>query len=198
MRKGATAGLLALLAACGGSTSQPAAPELITPAFPVGTYWVSMTGYDIPIPGLSACDRPVGEPPSSKRVTVQLTVVKEGTEWVGRTAEGAGDITLRFRDGGELPYGLRAFTATLRGQAADTGIPGAANPTDVSIAIDGNATVDGQTALPFSARVLSGRATGTIRFTDGNGRSATCSTIAVAMATDLSVFTPGFGGRSGR
>ena len=197
MRKGATVGLLALLAACGG-TPQPAAPELITPAFPVGTYWVSMTGYDVPIPGLSTCDRTGGEPPSSKRVTVQLTVIKEGTEWVGRNAEGTGDVTLRFRDGGELPYGLRALTGTLRGQARDTGIPGAANPTDVSITIDGNATVDGQTALPFSARVLSGRATGTIRFTDGNGRSATCSTIAVSMATDLSVFTQGFGGRSGR
>ena len=190
MRKGATAGLLALLAACGG-TSQPAAPELIAPTFPVGTYWVSMTGYDVPIPGLSTCDRPVGEPPSSKRVTVQLTVVKEGAEWAGRNAEGAGDISLRFRDGGELPYGLRALTGTLRGQARDTGIPGAANPTDVSITIDGNATVDGQTALPFSARVLSGRATGAIRFTDGNGRSATCSSIAVSMSTDPSVFTQG-------
>ena len=191
MRKGATAGLVALLAACGGSPSQPAAPDLITPAFPVGTYWVSMTGYDIPIPGLSTCDRPVGEPPSSKRVTVQLTVVKEGAEWVGRSAEAPADVTLRFKDGGELPYGLRGFTGTLRGQARDTGIPGAANPTDVSMAIDGNAAVDGQTALPFSVRVLSGRATGTIRFTDANGRTATCSTVAVSMSTDPSVFTQG-------
>jgi hypothetical protein len=197
MKKAVTAGFLAVLAACAGSGSQPLAPSadtppaLTAPPFPVGPYWISISGYDNPTPGLPACDKPAGEPPAGKHVTVQVTVVKEGGEWVGRVAEGPGDLELRFRDAGDLPFALRAFTGTLRGQAADTGIPGAARPTDVTIAIDGSAIADGQTAIPFSARVLSGRASGGIRFRDANGRSGACSGVSLTIVTDVSVFAEG-------
>jgi hypothetical protein len=97
---------------------------------------------------------------------------------VGRSAEAPPISCCDSRTGASFHTGC-GFTGTLRGQARDTGIPGAANPTNVSITIDGNATVDGQNALPFSARVF-------IRASDWgdslhrrNGRSATCSTIAV-------------------
>jgi hypothetical protein len=197
MKRAATAGLLLFLAACSGSDSLPMAPSpgatppLVAPPFPVGSYWVSIAGYDIAVPGIAACDKPTGEPPPSKSVTVKLTVVKEGAEWVGRIAEGPGDLALRLKDAGELQYGLRGFTGSLRGEARNTGIPGAQNPANVTVAIDDNAAIDGMTAVPFSVRALSGRATGSIRFTDSSSRSATCSAVSLTIVTDATVFTEG-------
>ena len=183
---------LCLLSACGGSDSPSLAPSgpLVAPPFPVGTYWLLLTGYEVP-GAIPPCESPAGEPPAGKRVAVELNVVKEAQEWVGKTARAAGDLELRFVDAGELPFGLRALRGTVRGQAPDEGLPGAATPRDVSVAIDAGVTVDGQTAYPFSASVLSGKAGGGFHFKDSAGRTGNCSVVAVTLVTDRRVFAEG-------
>jgi hypothetical protein len=194
MKRAAIAGLIGLLTACGGGDSLPLAPSPSPPAvppFPTGTYWLLLSGYDIPVaPVIPACD-PAGAPPAGKHVAVELDVVRQGPEWVGRPARDTGDLELRFRDGGELAFGLRAFTGTLRGEAPDGGVPGGGPAIGVSIAIDGTGTIDGQTALPLSARVLSGKASGAIHFKDGTGQTGNCSAVALTIVTDRSVFAQG-------
>jgi hypothetical protein len=193
-----TSVVLATLGACGGDANPggPSGlmppPSLTVPQFPVGSYWLGLTGYDVSVvPAIPACDKPAGVPPAGKSVMIKLNVVKQGTEWVGRVAEGDGDLELRFRDAGELPFGLRSLTGTLRGQAPDGGVPGGIGPRGVSVAIEGTAAVEGQTALPFSSRVMSGRATGTLRFTDSSGGTARCPGVSLTVVTDPSVFTEG-------
>jgi hypothetical protein len=194
MKRLAVAALIGALTACGGSEPAPLAPSPTgpaTPPFPVGTYWLLLTGYDPPgTPAIPACDPPAGEPPAGKRVAIELDVQRQGPAWVGRPTA-AVDLELRFTDSGELPLGLRGFSGTLRGQAPDGGIPGAAAARDVAAAIEGPVAIDGQTAFPFSASVLSGKATGSFRFTDSTGRSGTCSVVSVTMVTDRRVFAQG-------
>jgi hypothetical protein len=191
-----TSVVLATLAACGGDanpggpTGLMPPPSLTIPQFPVGSYWVGLTGYDVPVaPAIPACDKPAGVPPAGKSVMIKLNVVKQGTEWVGRVADGDGDLELRFRDAGELPFGLRSLTGTLRGQAPDGGVPGGIGPRGVSVAIEGTAAVEGQTALPFSSRVMSGRVAGDIRFSDTEARVGTCTAVAFTIFTDTTIFT---------
>jgi hypothetical protein len=198
MKRIAIAALIGMLAGCGVNGSPADPSPLVPPAkptvpqFPVGPYWLRVTGYDVQVASvIPACDQPAGVPPAGKSVMVKLNVVLQGTEWVGRTDQEDGDLELRFRDTGELPFGLRGFTGTLSGEARDTAGPGATTPTDVRIAVDAGATVQGQTSLPFSSSVLSGYASGGIRFRDAAGRAGTCSAVAITMFTDPTILGGG-------
>ena len=131
---------------------------------------------------------PFGSPMTS--VSLLLTVVKEGAEWVGRTSGVAADIEVRFRDSedaAELALGRRVLTGTIRGQAPDmTFWPGLIRPNDVSVTVGGTGGATGallgaHTPIPFSAAMLLGRADGVFRFRDSAGNVATCSEVTVLM-----------------
>ena len=123
--------------------------------------------------------------PVNKFVTLQLTVVKDGAEWVGRTSNAAADIEMRFRDAGEPAFGERAFTGTIRGQTPDMGLPGLLPPGDVSVTVSGTgatgAVLNGRTLASFSVKTLTGRAVGEFRFHDSAGHVATCPAVSVQM-----------------
>ena len=115
------------IAGCGGaapaapSPGAPGLPGRTVPQFSTGLYQVSMSGPLFADPLVPGCPGWVTGPPSTS-VTLWLTVVKEGAEWVGRPANSAADIELRFRDAedaGELAFGRRVLTGTIRGQAPD-------------------------------------------------------------------------------
>ena len=112
-------------------------------------------------------------------MTVELQVVKQGAEWVGRPAEAGADIELRFRDGGETTLGRRAFSGTLRGRAPDGGLRGLLDPRDVSVDIGGGSTVDGATAFVRNVSTLVGRARGPFQFSDSAGNTGTCSVVSI-------------------
>ena len=193
MKRIAIAALVGMLAGCGTDSPTPAPSPSgpTTPQFPVGTYWLLLTGYDTSATAaIPPCEPPAGQPPAGKRVVIELNVVRQGQEWVGRPTAGS-DLELRFTDSGELPFFLRGFTGTVRGTAPDGGIPGGDAARDVTIAIEGTAAIDGQTALPLSARVLSGKATGSIHFRDSSGRRGTCSAVSATIVTDRTVFADG-------
>jgi hypothetical protein len=126
----------------------------------------------------------------STSVSVVLTVVKEGAEWVGRTSSATADIELRFRDAedaGELASGRRVLTGTIRGQAPDMSFfPGLLRPKDVSVTVTGTGAATGAllgawTAIPFSASMVVGRAVGVFRFRDSAGNVATCREVSVGI-----------------
>jgi hypothetical protein len=176
------------LAGCSGSSST--APTLgplerVTPQFSIGRYMLQMTAPDFSSdPLIPACAGSIGVPRAGKSVTVELTVIKDGVEWVGRAAGAQADIELRFRDAGELPFGRRALVGTIRGQATDMGIPGLFDPRDVSVAVAGNvqngaALLDGQTAFLYSVSTLVGRAAGDFRFRDSAGNVGACPAVSI-------------------
>lgn len=146
---------------------------------------LQLTGFDFSTdPLLPPCAGPLGIPASGKHVIIELLVEKNGAEWVGRATGLPADIELRFRDGGVLPIGRRAFAGTIRGQARDMGIPGLADPRDVTVSIggsgvDGSAFVEGQTAFFNSVSTLVGRAVGDMQFRDSAGNTGSCSTVSV-------------------
>jgi len=121
---------------------------------------------------------------TEKTVMVDLTVVKDGVEWVGRTSSASADIEMRFRDAGELPLGRRALAGTLRGQAPDMAFaPPLIVPRDVSVTIAGTAAtgalMDAQTLDPYSVSTMVGRAVGDFLFRDSAGNVARCPAVTV-------------------
>ena len=111
-------------------------------------------------------------------MSIDLQVVTEGPDWVGRTTAAGADIELRFRDGGEPSFGRRTFSGSLRGRARDAGLPGLLDPRDVSVVID-NATVEGETAFFGRVSTLVGRARGDVRFSDSAGNTGRCSVVSI-------------------
>lgn len=170
----------AILAGCGSSpvapSQQPPGPSL----FSTGRYTVHITGFDFSsVPELPACAGSIGVPPSGKVVTVELQVVKEGSEWVGRGTAAGADIELRFRDGGEAQFGRRAFSGTIRGRARDFGLPGLLDPRDVSVVIGDAAILTGETAFVRNFSTLVGRAQGDFRFVDSAGNEGNCAVVGI-------------------
>jgi hypothetical protein len=171
------------LAGCGGSSPvAPAVPE--PPAFSTGRYMLELTGYDFStVPELPVCAGPLGVPSSGKHVSVELQVMRDGAEWVGRSTRSPADIELRFKDAGLIGLGRRAFTGTIRGQGPDDGLPGLVDPRDVFLIIGGSAgntaRVEGETAFSNSVRTLVGRAEGEFRFRDSAGNTGSCSVVSV-------------------
>ena len=170
-----------MIAGCGASPSEPTRIPLPSgPTFATGTYNVQILGYDFStVPEIPACAGPIGVPTSGKAVTVDLVVVKEGSEWVGRTTAAGADIELRFRDGGEPSFGRRVFSGTIRGRARDEGLRGLLEPRDVLVAIGGGATVEGETAFINRVSTLVGRVRGDVQFSDSAGNTATCSVVQI-------------------
>ena len=182
------------IAGCGGETPtepSPGAPGLpgqTVPQFATGRYALTMLGPNFSADSpLAACSEALSLPPVPRSVSFQLTVTKEGAEWVGRTSGAAADVEVRFRDtedAGELAFGGRAFVGTIRGQGTDQGISGLIG-SGVSVTFAGTgataALLDARTAVPFSTSMLLGRAVGAIRFRDPAGNVATCPAVSVSM-----------------
>ena len=169
------------VAACGSSPVEPTRiPLPSVPTFATGAYNIQILGYDFSsVPEIPACAGPIGVPTSGKAVTVDLVVVKEGAEWVGRTTAAGADIELRFRDGGEPTLGRRVFSGTIRGRARDEGLRGLLEPRDVLVALGGGATVEGETAFINRVSTLVGRVRGDVRFSDSAGNTSTCSVVQI-------------------
>ena len=109
--------------------------------FATGRYRLKMIAFDVSFDPLQpSCPAWLGVPSIGKSVTLDLDVVKDGVEWVGRPSGAAGDVEVRFRNAGELPSGQRAIAGTIRGRAPDMGIPGSVAPRDVSVTVAGAAT----------------------------------------------------------
>jgi hypothetical protein len=148
--------------------------------FSTGRYTVTLTGFDFSTdPEIPACDGPIGVPRSGKGVTVELQVVREGAEWVGRGTSPGNDIEMRFRDAGLSSLGRRMFSGSIRGRAPDAGLRGTTEPVDVVVVIGSGAIVEGQTAFLTTASTLVGRARGQFGFSDTAGNSGTCSVVAI-------------------
>ena len=180
--------VFAILAGCGSSPTAPSGPlPGPAPLFSTGTYLLQLNGYDFSSdPRIPACAGPIGVPREGKLVNVELQVVLEGSEWVGRGTTPDAAIELRFRDAGLSSFGRRAFAGTIKGRAPDGGLRGLTTGRDVAVVIGGSAAiVEGETAFPTSTRTLVGRAQGDIRFQDSAGNAANCSAIGVHMNAPL-------------
>ena len=178
--------LFLAIAGCGGpaptapSQGDPNAPG---PEFATGRYRLKMIAFDVSSdPLLLPCPAWLGVPSIGKSVTLELDVVKDGAEWVGRPSGAAGDLEVRFRDAGELPAGRRAIAGSIRGRAPDMGIPGSVAPRDVSMTVAGTgAVLDAQTAFKVAVDTLTGRAVGEFRFHDSVGDVVSCPSVSVLM-----------------
>jgi hypothetical protein len=177
------------IAGCGGSsptTPSPGGSDSPGPQFATGRYRLKMIAFDVSSdPLLLPCPAWLGVPSIGKSVTLELDVVKDGVEWVGRPSGAAGDVEVRFSDAGQLPTGRRAIAGSIRGQAPDMGIPGSVAPRDVSVTVAGTgatgAVLDGQTAFSVAVDTLTGRAVGSFRFNDSVGDVVICPAVSVQM-----------------
>ena len=174
------------IAGCGGSS--PTTPGTIdSPGleFATGRYRLKMIAFDVSFDPLQpSCPAWLGVPSIGKSVTLDLDVVKDGVEWVGRPSGAAGDVEVRFRNAGELPSGQRAIAGTIRGRAPDMGIPGSVAPRDVSVTVAGaatGATLDARTAFSVSVDELTGRASGVFNFQNSAGDVVSCPVVSVFM-----------------
>ena len=154
----------------------------VSAQFATGRYNLHMVAYDFSTnPLLPAC--PGSLTRAGKSVYFQMTVVRDGVEWVGRSSGVAADIEMRFRDAGELPLGGRALSGTIRGQAPDMGFPGLIAPRDVTVTVAGTvatgALFDAETM--GSVNTLIGRAVGEFRFHDSAGSVVSCPEISLQM-----------------
>ena len=78
-----------------------AASDSPGPQFATGRYRLKMIAFDVSSnPLLLPCPAWLGVPSIGKSVTLELDVVKDGVEWVGRPSGAAGDIEVRFRNAG--------------------------------------------------------------------------------------------------
>jgi hypothetical protein len=93
-----------------------------------------------------------------------------------------GSLELRFRGTGASARGY-LVAGTISGTALDIGLMGVNRDVRVSLASSssgGFATFDGETASP-SSKLVVGKMTGTVRFSDSQGESSTCQTIQWSM-----------------
>jgi len=177
------------IAGCGGSPAAPSPggsglPGQTVPQFSTGRYLLKISAPDSTSTLLlPVCGGSVGGPPAGTSVSVFLTVVKDGDEWVGRTSGAAADIEMRFRDAGELPSGGRALAGTIRGQAPDMGLSALIRPHDLSVTVAGTvaagALMEAHTVFPYFVNAMIGQAVGDFRFRDSAGNLGRCSTVEV-------------------
>jgi hypothetical protein len=159
---GAAVGAM-LSIACSGGTA-PTAPSSKTPVFTPGGYWLHISALD----GEAGC---VPSPTTGVRTrTTNLTLTREGDEWVGRAAlPRDGDLVVRLRE--------RAATGpvvSVTGTASGTGV--------TAIGVDGSPALamvlDGVT-LRGDAVAGDGRAYGTVAgpmtFTERSVASLLCT-----------------------
>jgi hypothetical protein len=171
--------LLAALTSC-GSDSSPSVPDSI--ALRPGRQVIQLGGFSISSdPRFPPCT-PTGEPRDGPSVDTLVNLVREGQEWVARSVDGMGDLEIRLREVGRSARGV-TVQGSARGLALDANIHNLSR--DVRARLNGatdsdSAHVEGETASPVSAFV-GGRIAGTIRFSDSQGRTGTCSAVQWSM-----------------
>ena len=125
---------------------------------------------------------PPGQPRDGTSVNTVVALTKEGGEWVARSAPGMGSVELRLKGTGKSVRGY-VVSGTVTGSARDMGLMGVVRDVSVSVGSStsgGSATFDGETASPSSSLIV-GKVTGTVRFSDSQGQSSTCSQIQWSM-----------------
>jgi hypothetical protein len=110
-----------------------------------------------------------------------VNLAREGNEWVARSIEPHGDLEIRLRETGQ--GGDVMLQGSGRGLAVEANV--FAPVRDVRVSLAGatdrdSAEMEGATRSSTSAFV-SGRIAGTIRFSDSQGATGTCSAIQWTM-----------------
>lgn len=171
----------ALAAACGGQSATQPDSSAVVP-LTVGQQLLTLGGFSVSFdPTFPTCTPP-GQPRDGTSVNTVVALTKEGAEWVARSAPGTGSVELRLRGTGRSVRGY-LVSGTVTGSARDMGLMGIIRDVSVSLgsASSGEAaTFDGETASPSSSLIV-GRVTGTVRFSDSQGHSSTCSQIQWSM-----------------
>lgn len=170
--------LLAAGISCGGST--PVNPGSL--GLRPGRQVLTLAGFSLSSdPRYPPCT-PLGVPRDGPSVDTLVNLAREGDGWVARSVDGMGDIEIRLREVGQTASGIMV-QGSGRGSALEANIHNL--PRDVRARMNGAneseaAQVEGATASPVSVFV-GGRIAGTIRFSDSQGATATCSAIQWTM-----------------
>ena len=171
----------ALAAACGGQSATQPDSSAVVP-LTAGQQLLTLGGFSVSFdPTFPTC-MPPGQPRDGTSVNTVVALTKEGGEWVARSAPGTGSVELRLRGTGRSVRGY-LVSGTVTGSARDMGLMGIIRDVSVSLgsASSGEAaTFDGETASPSSSLIV-GRVIGTVRFSDSQGHSSTCSQIQWSM-----------------
>jgi hypothetical protein len=146
-----------------------------------GRQLLTLAGFASSIdPAFPPCT-PIGQPRDGTSVNTIVALAQEGGEWVARSETGMGSIELHLRAAGASASGY-GVVGGIAGSAVDIGLMGVVR--DVSVTLGstpgGVATLDGETASKTSSLVV-GRVTGTLRFSDSQGRASTCPAIQWSM-----------------
>ena len=163
-----------------GSDSSPSTPDSV--ALRPGRQVIQLGGFSISSdPRFPPCT-PIGEPRDGPSVDTLVNLVREGQEWVARSVDGMGDLEIRLLEVGRSARGA-IVQGSARGLALDANISNLSR--DVRARLNGatdsdSAQVEGETVSPVSAFV-GGRIAGTIRFSDSQGRTGTCSAVQWTM-----------------
>jgi hypothetical protein len=166
------------LASCGGSNPVESSPIALRP----GRQAVTLSGFSFSSDPLFPPCTPPGVPRDGPSVQTLVNLSREGDEWVARSLASLGDLEIRLRENGT---GARGFLVrgSVRGLAVDAGVVGPAR--DVQVSVTGrtdaeSAVVDGSTLSPASAFV-GGRVEGTLRYSDSQGATGTCTAVQWSM-----------------
>ena len=171
----------ALAAACGGQSATQPDASVVVP-LTAGQQLLTLGGFSVSFdPTFPTCTPP-GQPRAGTSVNTVVALTREGGEWVARSAPGMGSVELRLRGTGKSVRGY-IVSGTVTGSARDMGLMGVVRDVSVSLGSSssgGSATFDGETASPSSSLIV-GKVTGTVRFSDSQGQSSTCSQIQWSM-----------------
>jgi hypothetical protein len=110
-------------------------------------------------------------------VDTLVQLEREGGEWVARSANGQGDIELRFHETGSTILGV-TVTGSIRGHALATPFDGAP-ATDVQVQFDPAGTSQLEGTKPAGApSFILGRISGSVTFTDSSGAGGVCAAVS--------------------
>jgi hypothetical protein len=126
---------------------------------------------------------PVGQPPDGTFVSTAVMLSAENGEWIARSQSGGDTLELRLRSAGSGPLGL-GVAGTVTGSAVDRGLMGVTRDVRVTLRDTSGtapASLSGTMAGSGTSLFVTGRATGTVRFSDSRDESSTCSAIQWSM-----------------
>lgn len=122
---------------------------------------------------------PLGQPRDGTFVSTAVMLSNENGQWIARSQSGGDTLELRLHSAGQGPSGP-ALAGTVTGSAADRGLMGITRDVRVTIG-NASATLSGTMAGDGKSMFVTGRVTGTMRFSDSGDQSSTCSAIQWSM-----------------
>ncbi len=168
-----------LVVGCGSKT--PTSPDPDPLPLAPGMQLLTLGGFALSSdPEFPPCV-PLGQPRDGTFVSTAVMLSNENGQWVARSQAAGDTLELRLHSAGQGPSGP-ALAGTVTGTAADRGLMGITRDVRITIGSPPTAAnLSGTMTGEGRSKFVTGKVTGTMRFSDRQDQSSTCSAIQWSM-----------------